>query len=29
MAAITELVGEAKTGWSPPAWYQRKAASRT
>ena len=28
MAAITELVGEAKTGWRPPAWYQRKAASR-
>ena len=26
MDAIVGLVEEAKTGWSPPAWYRRKAA---
>jgi 1-acyl-sn-glycerol-3-phosphate acyltransferase len=26
MDAIVGLVEEAKTGWSPPAWYERKAA---
>jgi 1-acyl-sn-glycerol-3-phosphate acyltransferase len=29
MEAITGLVEEAKQGWSPPAWYLRKAAGRT
>jgi 1-acyl-sn-glycerol-3-phosphate acyltransferase len=28
MEAIAGLVDEAKTGWSPPAWYLRKAAGR-
>jgi len=28
MDAIAGLVDEAKTGWSPPAWYLRKAAGR-
>ena len=28
MDAITGLVEEARRGWSPPAWYQRKAAGR-
>jgi 1-acyl-sn-glycerol-3-phosphate acyltransferase len=28
MDAIVGLVEEAKTGWSPPGWYQRKAARR-
>ena len=28
MDAISGLVEEAKTGWSPPAWYRRKAAPR-
>jgi 1-acyl-sn-glycerol-3-phosphate acyltransferase len=28
MDAIAGLVEEAKTGWSPPGWYQRKAARR-
>jgi len=28
MDAIAGLVDEAKTGWSPPAWYLRKAARR-
>jgi 1-acyl-sn-glycerol-3-phosphate acyltransferase len=29
MDAIAALVEEAKQGWSPPAWYLRKAAGRT
>ena len=28
MDAIVGLVEEAKTGWSPPAWYRPKAAGR-
>jgi 1-acyl-sn-glycerol-3-phosphate acyltransferase len=28
MDAIAGLVEEAKTGWSPPAWYRPKAAGR-
>jgi 1-acyl-sn-glycerol-3-phosphate acyltransferase len=27
MKAVTELVEEARAGWSPPAWYRDKAAS--
>jgi 1-acyl-sn-glycerol-3-phosphate acyltransferase len=29
MEAIAGLVEEARAGWSPPDWYQGKAASRT
>jgi hypothetical protein len=28
MDAVVGLVEEAKTGWSPPEWYLRKAAGR-
>jgi 1-acyl-sn-glycerol-3-phosphate acyltransferase len=28
MDAIVGLVGEARTGWSPPGWYRRRAARR-